>query len=76
MTVRIAMVVFSSYPTDTRVRREAETLIVKGMSVDIICLRNNDEAKEENINGVQVFRLPVQRKRGHKIRYLWEYYLM
>ena len=73
MTARIAMVVFSYYPVDARVRREAEALIAKGMSVDIICLRNNNEAKEENVNGVQVYRLPIQRKRGPKIRYLWEY---
>ena len=53
MKIRIAMVVFSSYPTDTRVRREAEALIAKGMSVDMICLRNNDESKEGKINGVQ-----------------------
>ena len=67
------MIVYSYYPADPRPRREAEALIAKGMSVDMICLRNNDETKEESINGVQVYRLPVQRKRGQKIRYLWGY---
>ncbi len=67
------MVVFSYYPADPRPRREAEALVSAGIAVDIICLRNDDEAKKELVNGVQVYRLPVERKRGGKIRYFWEY---
>ena len=70
MKIRIAMVVFTYYPADTRVRREADALI---MSVDVICLRNNNQTKEEIFSGVKVYRLPLQKKRGHKIRYIWEY---
>ncbi len=54
MTVRIAMVLFSYYPADPRPRREAEALVAKGMSVDMICLRNKNEVKEEVVNGVQI----------------------
>ena len=73
MTARIAMILFSYYPADVRPKREAEALVGKGMSVDMICLRNKNETKEEVVNGVQVYRLPLQRKRGKKTRYIWEY---
>ena len=39
----VAMVVFSSYPFDPRVRREAEALAAKGISVDVICLQYKDQ---------------------------------
>lgn len=70
---QIAMVVFSYYPSDPRVRREAETLLQAGMSVDVICLGENLEPKRETVNGMNVYRLPCQRKRGGKLRYFWEY---
>ena len=45
------MVAFSNYPADPSPKREAEALVGKGMSVDIICLCNKNEAKEEVVNG-------------------------
>ncbi|MEY3219326.1 MAG: hypothetical protein RIT27_683 [Pseudomonadota bacterium] len=73
MSNRIAMVVFSYYPADPRPRREAEALIDAGFEVDMICLRNKTETKQETVHGVNIYRLPLQKKRGGKIRYLWEY---
>ncbi len=72
---RVCAVVFSYYPADPRPRREAEALIGAGHEVDLICLRDADESPRETVNGVRVFRLPLERKRGGKIRYLWEYAL-
>jgi glycosyltransferase involved in cell wall biosynthesis len=69
------MVVFSYYPADPRPRREAEALVDAGMVVDLICLRNEGESAHEVVNGVGVYRLPIQRKRAGKVRYLWEYAL-
>ncbi|MBI5092963.1 MAG: glycosyltransferase family 4 protein [Candidatus Hydrogenedentes bacterium] len=69
------MVVFSYYPADPRPRREAEALVDAGMAVDLICLRNEGELSHEVVNGVGVYRLPIQRKRAGKVRYLWEYAL-
>jgi len=69
----IGMLLFACYPEDTRPRRQAEALIEEGMSVDIICLQGDGEARKEIVNGVNVYRLPVKQKRGGKIRYLWEY---
>ena len=73
MATQIAMVVFSYYPADPRVRREAEAIVSSGVSVDVICIRNSQQPKKENIEGVRVYRLPIQRKRAGKLRYLWEY---
>jgi glycosyltransferase involved in cell wall biosynthesis len=70
---RIAMIVFSYYPSDVRVRREAETLVESGMKVDVICLREKGQKYKENIYGVNVYRINVQRKRLNKLRYIWEY---
>lgn len=66
MANRIAMVVFSYYPADPRPRREAEALVESGMSVDAICLKGAQEAKKEIVNGVEVYRLSLQRKRAGK----------
>jgi glycosyltransferase involved in cell wall biosynthesis len=67
------MVVFSHYPADPRVRREADALVQAGMPVDVICLKDGHEPNTEAVNGVRVFRLPVRQKRSGKLRYLWEY---
>ncbi len=73
MAVRIASVVFSFYPADTRPRREAEAMVEAGWAVDVLCLRKEKEKQEEEVNGVHVFRLPGKRTRGGKLWYLWEY---
>lgn len=71
--IRSCMVVFSYYPADPRPRREAESLIDAGMEVDLICLCDENQTAREVVNGVGVYRLPIRRMRGGKIRYLWEY---
>ena len=72
---RVAMVVFSYYPADPRPRREAEALIEKGYTVDMICLRNEHESRKEIFHDVCIHRVPLQKKRGSKSRYLLEYFL-
>jgi len=69
-----AMVLFSFYPEDPRPRRAAEALISAGMSVDLICLRESKEdAKREVFNGVDVRRVPVNKRRGSVLGYLYQY---
>lgn len=70
---KIAMVVFSTYPEDPRVRREAEALVSAGASVSVICISKEGAPGRDVVSGVSVFRLPVLRKRGNVVRYLWEY---
>ena len=73
---RVAVVLYSYYPSDPRPRRAAESLIHAGMSVDLFCLRETDnEPQRETINGVNVRRLPIERKRGNKTAYLLQYSL-
>lgn len=67
------MIVFSYYPDDPRPRREAEALVEEGMAVEVICLRKGAEAKRETVHGVEVYRLPITRRRSGKLRYLFEY---
>jgi glycosyltransferase involved in cell wall biosynthesis len=71
---RAAVVLYSHYPADPRPRRAAEAMIEAGMSVDLICLRENErESSREVVNGVNVLRLPILKKRGGKIAYLLRY---
>lgn len=70
---RIAAVVFSYCPADPRVRRESEALAEAGMETDIICLRGAEQAWFEQDGAIRFYRLPITRKRGGKLRYLWEY---
>ncbi|HEX6034262.1 MAG TPA: glycosyltransferase family 4 protein [Anaerolineales bacterium] len=59
------MVVHSHYPIgEPRVERQAKALIQRGYHVDVICLRNEHEKPFEQVDGVEIFRLPVKRHRG------------
>jgi len=73
-TVRnILMVVYSDYPGDVRVRREAEALTEAGHHVDVLCLRKGEQPPCETVRDVGVYRINLEHKRGGKIRYLWNY---
>ena len=69
MTKRHCMIVHAYYLHDeTRVEREAHALIAHGFEVDVICLQSQNEPAFEIIDGVQVYRLPVQRHKGKGLR--------
>jgi glycosyltransferase involved in cell wall biosynthesis len=71
---RVAMVTFSFYPGDPRPRRAAETLVTKGMKVDLICLaEDSKDARRELRNGIRVLRIPIQRRRGSILTYIYQY---
>jgi len=70
---RIAMLVFSYYPNDVRVRREAEALVEAGMDVDVFCLQHEGEQRKGEFNKVGIYRLPISRKRSRKLRYILQY---
>jgi glycosyltransferase involved in cell wall biosynthesis len=55
------MVVHAYYPlAETRVQREAETLVRAGYHVDVVCLRGVGERPRERYRGVEIYRLPVR----------------
>ena len=71
---RAAVLLYSYYPADPRPRRAAEALADAGMRVDLVCLREDEtEPKQEVVNGVNVFRVPVRKKRDNKLTYLVQY---
>lgn len=71
---RAAVVLFSHYPSDPRPRRAAEALVAEGVTIDLICLQaDRSEARHENVNGVNVTRVPLKRRRSGKLRYAWQY---
>ena len=78
------MVVHAYYPHDeSRVQREAKALVEmehpalagKHHSVDVICLRKDNEPQNGTADGVAFYRLPVKRhKNPNSFIYLFEYY--
>jgi len=73
------MLTHSYYPDDIRVRREAEALAEAGFKVDVVCLRvpkvsgGLRETSRARINMVDIFRLPIARKRRTIFRYFFQY---
>ena len=74
---RVAMLAHACYLTDPRVRREAEALASMGVEVHVISLAEQCEGapqkSESVLNGVRIHRLPIRKKRGNFLRYLYEY---
>ncbi len=71
---RALVLVHSYYLRDTRPRRHATALADAGWNVDVICARESGEPWKQESGGVSIHRLPAQRKRGSKGRYLYEYF--
>jgi glycosyltransferase involved in cell wall biosynthesis len=72
---RAAVVLYSYYANDPRPRRESEALGQAGMEVDVICLRqNSDEPRHEVLNGINIYRIPLKRRRSGKLTYAFQYF--
>jgi glycosyltransferase involved in cell wall biosynthesis len=72
--VNVAVVLYSYYASDPRPRREAQALKRAGACVDVICLRkNNSEPACETLDGVNVHRVPLKRRRAGKLVYIFQY---
>jgi len=78
----VAMLAHTYYLRDPRVRREAEALTGSGLTVHVICLSEEAkpggerEPRRATVNGVHIHRLPVSRRRGGFLRYLYEYLMV
>ena len=66
MPKRIAMVAYTHYESDPRVRREAETLAERGDEVTVWCLQSEGTQAFDRIEGVDVRRIAISRYRGGK----------
>jgi glycosyltransferase involved in cell wall biosynthesis len=68
-----ACIVRHNYYPDGHVRRDAETLVQAGYDVSVVALRRPGQPAREELNGVSVYRMPVEHHRGSLLRYVWEY---
>ena len=79
---RIAMLAHTYYLWDMRVRREAESLAEAKAHIDVICLNEQSEYKNiikpnhEKVNGVNVHRIPLSKKRRHVAVYFFRYLVL
>jgi glycosyltransferase involved in cell wall biosynthesis len=71
---RVAMLLFSFYPSDPRPRRAADALLKEGASVDLICLHDENAPSREVLNGINVRRIAIEHRRGGKLAYAWQYF--
>lgn len=67
MPLRIAMIAYTHYESDPRVKREAEALAARGDSVQVWSLRNDDKPAHATERGVTVHRIRMPRYRGGKV---------
>src|SRR5262249_61380885 len=73
-SVRASWLLCLHRPAEPRPRRAAEALVQEGMHVELVCLRRSEEeASREIVNGVDVRRLPLRRRRGGATVYLAQY---
>ena len=70
---RIAMVAYTEYASDPRVRREAETLVAEGHRVEAIVLRPRSGPSAAELDGVHLHEVPLSARRGGGMRYLYQY---
>lgn len=62
--IRVGAITFDWYPFDPLVRRMAEAAVAGGCLMDVICLRQKQEKRYEVWNGVNIYRLPMNRSFG------------
>jgi len=65
MLKHICMVAYTQYSTDSRVRREAETLAARGNTVLVLSLTEDSYPKTYGIMGVTIKELPVKKYVGN-----------
>lgn len=73
MRSKVCIIRRDYYPRENHVRRNAEALRDAGYQVDIICLKLEDERKFEMVDGISVYRIPVNHRRGTILGYIVEY---
>jgi glycosyltransferase involved in cell wall biosynthesis len=70
--LRVCMVSYTFYETDSRVMRYAEALAQRGDQVDVFALRRTGSAPAESVGGVQVQRLQGRIfDERNRFSYLW-----
>jgi len=70
---RVCIISKSHLPFDARVVREARALLGAGHTVDVICGQFADQPFRERAGDLTIYRLPIARRRGSKLRYAFEF---
>lgn len=73
MAQNVCHIVQMPYPYDPRVRKEVKALLSNDHKVSVIALGGPNKAKQETIDGVKIYRAPLQKRRAGMLRYLVEY---
>jgi glycosyltransferase involved in cell wall biosynthesis len=71
--LRVAVVAYTEYPWDPRVRSEAETLVREGYEVHVIAVRPTSGRSPLVLDGVRLWEVPLTTRRGAKVRYAFQY---
>ncbi len=61
---KVLMLAYTHYPCDTRIRREAETLVRHGSRVTMLALMEGASPRTYDLNGVTVIELKAGKYRG------------
>lgn len=70
--MRVCMLAYTFYESDTRVRLYAETLAAQGHQVDAVALREEGQPRYGSLNGVRIFRIQKRvRDEKNKLSYLY-----
>ncbi len=71
---RAAVLLYAGIVSDARPRREREALLNEGMSVDLICLPENENEPADEIRGpLRITRIPIRHDRVRKAGYFRNY---
>jgi len=71
--IEIVHLAYTSFPADTRVKREAFAAAATGRRVAVVALRGPGERAVERLGAVTVIRVPGRKSRGGPVSYLREY---
>jgi len=73
---RVAMVAYTEYARDPRVRRYAECLDRNGYEVDCFVLKEANNNQVDVLNGVKIFHLNTLQYRGNSnLAYIYSYFI-
>ena len=72
---KVLMLVYSHFPGDTRVRREADALMKAGYIVDVLCVLDEEQDAREVFENVNVYRMKLMKSRGSFLIYFYKYLL-
>src|SRR5213593_723692 len=70
---RICVIRQWNFPNDPRLGREVGALARAGYDVDVICVKWPDQPLFERSGRLAVFRVPISRRRGGRVRYVVEF---